>query len=161
MNRNRRFFLVIGLLALAGMLVAIYDSVSRILGIPLFCPFAGNGCDIVQNSPYAVIFGVPLAFLGIVGFGAYIVLAYLGMRSGPGTHWHPYGLLALNVLAVCSMGYFAYLELTVIHAVCSLCMFSAALNVALGITIVYAICAVQWNISAERVYFGLCGAFLS
>jgi uncharacterized membrane protein len=129
--------LVIGVLALAGMLVAIYDSVSRILGIPLFCPFAGNGCDIVQSSPYAVIFGIPLAFLGIVGFGAYIALAYAGMRSGPG---HLHALLALNLLTVCSMAYFAYLELAVIHAVCSLCMFSASLNIALGITIVYAIC---------------------
>ena len=145
MNRNHRSLLVIGLLALVGMLVAIYDSVSRILGIPLFCPFAGNGCDIVQSSPYAVIFGIPLAFLGIVGFGAYIVLAYAGMRSGPGRHRYLYALLALNLLVVCSMAYFAYLELAVIHAVCSLCMFSAALNVALGITIVYAICTGQEN----------------
>ncbi len=43
MNRNHRTLRVIGVLALAGMLVAIYDSVSRVLGIPLFCPFAGNG----------------------------------------------------------------------------------------------------------------------
>jgi len=143
MTPNRRYLLVIGVLALAGMLVAIYDSVSRILRIPLFCPFAGNGCDIVQSSPYAVIFGIPLAFLGIVGFGAYIALAYGGMRSSPDTHWYLYALLALNLLTVCSMAYFAYLELAVIHAVCSLCMFSAALNIALGITIVYAICTGQ------------------
>ena len=98
MNRNRRALLVIGLLALAGMLVALYDYISRVLGIPLFCPFAGNGCDIVQNSPYAVIFGIPLAFLGILGFGAYMVLAYVGMRCGPGAHWYLYALLALNLL---------------------------------------------------------------
>lgn len=143
MTPNRRYLLVIGVLALAGILVAIYDSVSRILRIPLFCPFAGNGCDIVQSSPYAVIFGIPLAFLGIVGFGAYIALAYAGMRSGPGNQWYLYALLALNLLTVCSMAYFAYLELAVIHAVCSLCMFSAALNLALGTAIVYAICTGQ------------------
>ena len=150
MNPNRRTLQLIGLLALAGMLVAIYDSISRMLGIPLFCPFAGNGCDIVQNSPYAVIFGIPLAFLGILGFGAYIVLAYAGMHSRPGTRWYLYALLTLNLLAVCSMAYFAYLQLAVIHAVCSLCMFSAALNIALGIMIVYAICTGQENTRAAK-----------
>jgi len=145
MNRTRRILFVIGVVALAGMLVAVYDSVSRLLGIPLFCPFAGNGCDIVQNSPYAVILGLPLAFLGVLGFGAYIVLAYVGVRSGPPAHWCLYALLALNLLEVGSMAYFAYLELAVIHAVCSLCMFSAALDVALGIMIVYAIWTWQEN----------------
>ena len=78
------------------------------------------------------------------------MLAYVGMRSGSGTHWYLYALLAWNLLAVCSMGYFAYLELAVIHAVCSLCMFSAALNVALGIMIVYAICTGQENTRAAK-----------
>jgi uncharacterized membrane protein len=150
MNRNRRTLRLIGLLALAGMLVAIYDSISRLLGIPLFCPFAGNGCDIVQNSPYAVIFGIPLAFLGVLGFGAYLALAYVGMRSGPGALWYLYALLAWNVLAIGSMAYFSYLELAVIHAVCSLCVFAAAINIALGITIIYAICGGQENTKVRK-----------
>jgi len=90
MGGNRRTLQVIGLLALAGLLVAIYDSISRILGIPLLCPFAGGGCDTVQNSSYAVVFGIPLAFLGILGFAAYLFLAYVGMRSGAGTKWYLY-----------------------------------------------------------------------
>ena len=150
MNRNHRTWRVIGLLALAGMLLAAYDFTSRMLRIPLFCPFAGNGCDIVQNSPYAVVFGIPLAFLGILGFGAYIVLVYLGMRSDPGARRYLYALLALNLLAVGSMVYFAYLELAVIHAVCSLCVLSAALNIALGVAIVYAIYAGKENAGAAE-----------
>ena len=48
------------------------------------------------------------------------------------------------------MACFSYLELAVIHAVCSLCMFSAALNVALGITIVYAIYTGQERTKTEK-----------
>jgi len=140
MNRNNRALWPISLLAFVGMVVALYDSISRIMGIPLFCPFAGNGCDTVQNSPYAVIFGIPLAFLGVLGFGGYLVLAYLGRLSKPGSQWYLYALLALNVLTHCAMAYFSYLELAVIHAVCSLCVFAAVLNVALGVTIVQAVC---------------------
>ena len=130
------------------MLVATYDFISRLLDIPLFCPFAGNGCDIVQNSPYAVIFGIPLAFLGILGFGAYLVLACVGTRSRPDRHWYLYALAALNFLEVCSMAYFSYLELEVIHAVCSLCVFSAALNIAVGVMIAHAFCAGHENTRA-------------
>jgi uncharacterized membrane protein len=71
------------------------------------------------------------------------------MRSGPGSNWYLYSLLALNLVTVCSMAYFAYLELAVIHAVCSLCMFAAALNVALGITIIYALCTGQENTNSR------------
>ena len=119
-------------LAWAGMLLALYDYLSRLLGIPLFCPFAGDGCDIVQNSPYAVLVGIPLALAGVFGFGAYLVLAHLGRRSGPGSHWPLRGLLVLNLVETTCMAYFIYLELAVIHAICSLCMISAALN--LGLT---------------------------
>jgi uncharacterized membrane protein len=132
------------------MLLATYDYISRLLGIPLFCPFAGNGCDIVQNSRYAVLLGIPLAFLGILGFAAYMVLAFAGMRRGPQVHRYLYALLALNVVVVSSMAYFAYLQVAIIHAVCSLCMFSAALNVAMGVMTVYALCVVHASATVRK-----------
>ena len=135
MNRNRKTLLAICLLALTGALVAVYDFTSRILGIPLFCPFAGDGCDIVQNSPYAVILGIPLSFLGIPGFGGYILAAYLGIRSHQRAHGYLYALATWSLLQIVSMAYFSYLELTVIHAVCSICVFVLALHVAIAVMI--------------------------
>ncbi|MGB8295049.1 MAG: vitamin K epoxide reductase family protein [Polyangia bacterium] len=143
MNRNRKILLAICALALIGALVAAYDFTSRMLGIPLFCPFAGNGCDIVQNSPYAVILGIPLSFLGILGFGAYVLAAYLGIRSTLGAHWHLYALATWSLFQIASMAYFSYLELTVIHAVCSICVFVLALHVAIAVMIAYAIRTTQ------------------
>lgn len=149
-GRLRPTLRLIGWLALAGMLLALYDSGSRILGIPLFCPFAGNGCDTVQNSPYAVVLGIPLAFLGVIGFGAYLVLAYVGLRANPKTQWIFYALLALNLIEIGSMAYFSYLEVAVIHAICSLCVLAALLNLALGAMIVYGICSSQQNAAPDR-----------
>jgi uncharacterized membrane protein len=109
------------------------------LGIPLFCPFAGNGCDIVQSSPYAVLFGVPLAFLGILAFGAYLILAGLALRLGSVARRVLSVMLAVNVLEVGFMAYFVYVQVALIHAICSLCAFAAALNVAIGILILRAV----------------------
>ena len=105
------------------------------MGVPLFCPFAGQGCDIVQSSPYAVLFGVPLAFLGILAFGTYIVLAGLALRRGRMAQQTFRAMFLLNVLEVGFMAYFAYVQVALIHAICSLCAFAAALNVAIGILI--------------------------
>lgn len=110
------------------MATATYDFIARTLGVPLFCPFAGRGCDIVQ-SPYAVLLGVPLALLGILAFGAYVLLAGLALRLRS-VAWRRVlaTMLVLNVLEVGFMAYFAYVQVALIHAICSLCAFAAALK---------------------------------
>ena len=100
MRRNPRILVAILVLAAVGMATATYDSIARALGVPLFCPFAGKGCDIVQSSPHAVLFGVPLAVLGILAFAAYLLLAGLALRSGSGTRGILGTMLVLNVVEV-------------------------------------------------------------
>ena len=135
MSRNSRILVAILVLAAVGMATATYDFIARTLGVPLFCPFAGKGCDIVQSSPYAVLFGVPLAFLGILAFGAYLILAGLALRVGSVVRRVMSAMLALNVLEVGFTAYFGYVQVALIHAICSLCAFAAALNVAIGVLI--------------------------
>ncbi len=139
MSRNSRILVAILVLAAVGMTTATYDFIARTLGVPLFCPFAGKGCDIVQSSPYAVLFGVPLAFLGILAFGAYLILAGLALRVGSVARRFLSAMLVLNVLEVGFMAYFVYVQVALIHAICSLCAFAAALNVAIGILILCAV----------------------
>jgi uncharacterized membrane protein len=139
MRRKSQLLVAILALAAAGMATATYDFIARALGVPLFCPFAGEGCDIVQSSPYAVLFGVPLAFLGILAFGAYLVLAGLALRSGSVARRVLGAMLVLNILEVGFMAYFGYVQVALIHAICSLCAFAAALNVAIGVLTVWAL----------------------
>jgi len=138
MNRNRGVLIVIALFALAGLSAATYVFVTHSLGYELFCPFA-TGCDAVQNSPYAVLFGIPVSLLGMLGFTAYIVLALIGLRSGPATRGCLHALLVLSVLEVGFTSYMAYLQVAVIRAICSWCMLSAALTVALAVLVIYAV----------------------
>ncbi len=138
MNRNRNVLLVIALFAVAGLSAATYVFLTHSLGYKLFCPFA-TGCDTVQNSPHAHLFGIPVSFLGMLGFTAYIALALIGLRSGAATRWYLHALLALSVVEVGFTSYMAYLQVAVIRAVCSWCMFSAALTVALAVLVITAI----------------------
>ena len=130
--------MIIALLALAGLSAATYVYVAHSLGFRLVCPFA-TGCDAVQDSPYAVLFGLPVALLGMVGFAAYIVLALTGLRSSAARHEYLHALLVLSVVEVAFTSYMAYLQVLVIRAICSWCMFSAAVTVALAALVMYAI----------------------
>lgn len=99
MKRDRNVSVGIVVCALAGLSAVTYVFVAHSLGYELFCPFA-TGCDAVQNSPYAVLVGIPVSLLGF---------------------------------------YMAYLQVAVIRAICSWCMVSAALTVALAVLVVCAI----------------------
>jgi uncharacterized membrane protein len=137
MNHNRRILIVVLVLALIGLLTATYVFTAHALGYALFCPFGGTGCDAVQNSPYAQVFGIPDSLLGVFGYLAYIVLAFLGLRSGPGTRGILYALLVLSLVDVIFTAYLAYLMLGVIRAVCTWCAFSGVITVILFFIIVY------------------------
>jgi uncharacterized membrane protein len=91
MNRDRNVLMVIALLALAGLSAATYVFVTHSLGYKLFCPFA-TGCDTVQDSPYAVLFGIPVSLLGMLGFSAYIALALIGLCSRAATRGYLHAL---------------------------------------------------------------------
>ena len=71
-------------LSLAGLAVATYLSVQHVSGGIPACGVS-TGCDEVTTSDYAVLFGVPVAFIGVAGYGALLLgtLAYLGLDSPP------------------------------------------------------------------------------
>jgi uncharacterized membrane protein len=137
---------MIAALGLAGLSAASYVFVTHSLGYELFCPFA-TGCDAVQNSPYAILFGIPVSFLGMMGFTAYVALALIGLRSDVATGRYFTALLVLSVVEVGFTSYMAYLQVAVIRAVCSWCMLSAGLTVVLAILVIYAMFE---NIRATR-----------
>lgn len=121
----RRNWAAVGLAA-AGFVVAGYLALTKLGGdSPLFCT-AGSGCDIVQASRYAVFFGLPTALWGAGLYAAIGVLALTGMAA---QRWLATFLLA--VVGVSFSAYLTYLELFEIGSVCSYCLVSAVIAVAL------------------------------
>ncbi|MFQ5847519.1 MAG: vitamin K epoxide reductase family protein [Candidatus Methylomirabilales bacterium] len=121
----RRNWPVAGLAA-AGLIVAGYLALTKLGGeSPLFCT-AGSGCDIVQASRYAVFFGLPTALWGTGLYAAIGALALMGLDA---RRWLAAFLLA--VVGVSFFAYLTYLELFEIGAVCSYCVLSSLIMVAL------------------------------
>jgi uncharacterized membrane protein len=118
--------------AVAGLVVAGYLTVTKFMGgSAVFCT-AGGGCDAVQSSRYAMLLGVPTALWGAVAYAAVAGLAVAGLTTA---RWQ-----AAFVVAGGAVGFSAYLtwlEIFVIRALCGYCLISAGLAVGLLAVLVW------------------------
>jgi len=113
-------------LATVGMAVASYLAFVEVTGHTAVCGPVGD-CNTVQQSPYAVLFGLlPLGILGQIGylamFGAWLV-AVLGPRGAAPVSWSL--LWALALAGTAFSVYLTFLEPFVIGATCVWCLTSA------------------------------------
>jgi len=119
----------IALCALVGLLIAAYMSLYKLgaFGM-LIC--GTDGCETVQNSPWAVFLGVPIPYLGFFGYGALLVVALLGLQPRFQADRRVAAALSLGaLLGLAFSAYLTYLEAAVIHAWCRWCIGSAVVAV--------------------------------
>jgi uncharacterized membrane protein len=107
-------------LCLAGVLVAGYLLSARWGNTELIC--STGGCETVQSSSYAELFGIPVAAAGLFGYlligASALVSTALARAVG--------AALALGALAFSA--YLLVIQLAVIGAVCDWCLASDAIS---------------------------------
>jgi uncharacterized membrane protein len=125
--------MAIALMALIGLFDAAYLALERVTGGTLVCP-VGGGCETVQNSAYAVLFGVPVAYIGVAGYMALLVVALLALNLER-IAGLPLAtvLLALASIALIAGIYFSFLQVAVIGAICFWCVISALLDLGIWV----------------------------
>jgi len=137
-HQKSRF--IIASLAAFGAVITAYLTLVKLTGGNAACPI--TGCDQVLSSPYAVIFGLPLALFGFV---AYIIMA--GMAVSPWlinpetqkslrTKTEDWTWLLIFAQATAMMIfsiYLIYLMAFVIKSLCIYCIASAICSLALFI----------------------------
>ncbi len=123
-------------LCLTGIGVAGYLSAKRIVGGSLACSRWAQ-CDTVNNSPYAKIYGVPVSFIGLVGYFVLLGLSLAALQQEGRTQRNLLLLAFLGALGgVAFSAYLTYIELYVIEAVCSWCVASAIIITLLAVVTV-------------------------
>ncbi len=126
-------------LALVGLFVALYLWLWKIgvLGV-LAC--GDGGCETVQLSAYADLFGIPVALYGVVGYLALLSVGLAGVQGPLATRRGPTtALVLLAGVGVAFSGYLTYLEAAVIHAWCRWCVVSAAI-----VTAIFGVAVAGW-----------------
>jgi uncharacterized membrane protein len=122
---NRILFLAIAVLAVAGIAVSAVSLERHYAkSKTAFCDLGEKfDCDIVNRSEQSSVRGIPVAGIGVVGYGALLALAtvYRARAETP---------LRLLVAAVGGLGfalYLTYVEAYVLETWCILCLSSLGL----------------------------------
>jgi uncharacterized membrane protein len=130
-----RYFLV--LLAVAGVVVSAFalhaHYSTRYLELP--CDINSHwSCGLVNHSRYAVVLGVPVALIGILGYVLLGVVAWLQKRMQ---------FMGLTIIALGIALHFTYIEAEVLHMWCLYCVISQ------GIIAVMTAFAIGWWIACR------------
>jgi uncharacterized membrane protein len=110
-------------IAVLGTAITAYLLYVRQTGNTLVC--STGGCETVQSSSYAVLFGVPVATLGLIGFLALLLAA---LAHGD---WARLSQAVLALTAFLFSAYLLYIQLAVIGAICQWCLATDVLTTAI------------------------------
>lgn len=128
------------LIALVGVFVATYLAFYKAGLIGTLACGTGS-CETVQQSPWANLFGLPVAVWGVGYYLAVFALAFAGtMDRWADDRRVTLALLLLTAWGVIFSGWLTYLELFVIHAICRYCVVSAILAL-----VVFVLCFWDWK----------------
>jgi uncharacterized membrane protein len=130
-RQNQVLYVAIGVLAVAGVAVSAVSLERHYAkSASAFCDFGTRlNCDIVNRSEYSSVMGIPVAGIGVVGYGWLLVLATL-YRGRTET---PVRLLAAAVAGLAFALYLTYIEGSVLETWCILCLSSLGLIAAIAV----------------------------
>lgn len=115
------------LLSLAGLSDSVYLAQHELAGAPLLCNIQNlTGCNVVAQSPYSKLLGIPLAEYGVLFYTIVFILALLELIIFDQLLRRVLqGLALLGLLAsLC----FTLLQVFVINALCVYCLGSAVIS---------------------------------
>ena len=113
------------MLSLAGVIVSAVSLQRHYAkSATAYCDFSQKfSCDIVNRSEYSTLMGIPVAAIGVAGYGALLVLA---------TYWKsraetPNRLLGAAIAGLAFALYLTYIEAYELMTWCILCLSSLVL----------------------------------
>jgi len=120
MKQTVRLNRIMFVLALLGILIAVYVTQSWVRKVGIVC--VTGGCDLVRKSPASYPWGIPVSVIGLVGYSIIAILAFL--RTSRINKNLLKGILGMSVFGVAFTLWFTYTELFVIRGVCTWCAIS-------------------------------------
>lgn len=111
--------------ALVGLGVSVLLVAEYRQPLPALCE-PGGGCDIVRQSRYSQLFGIPLPFLGVLFFGAALVIAMTPTLRR-------LLLVPLSVVGLLAAVAFVGIQAIALQAFCQLCLIVDAAALAVGV----------------------------
>lgn len=128
---SRYFKPAVLILSIIGFLLSVYLTYLHYSeGQTAFCS-QGSDCDVVRQSSYSSLLGIPVALFGAVGYALIFWFTYVSMSKR--LRWLL--LYTISLAGFVFSLYLTYLELFVIKAICPYCVVSALIMTAIFILV--------------------------
>ena len=127
MSKLRTLVLI---LSTIGIILSLYLTYTHItLDETSFC-LTGGGCDIIKSSAYSRIYGIPVPVLGLIGYMVIWILTFLKFDKS-----NIKLIYFISVVGLSFSIYLTYIEVFILKALCSFCIISAVVMLAIFISI--------------------------
>lgn len=122
---NNKLRIASAILALIGLVDALYLTGIKLTHTEAACIQGLGDCQTVNTSRYAEIQGIPVALLGALAYLAILFVLYLESKSAFVNENGSLMVFGIGLTGTLFSAYLTYLELAVIHAICPFCVLSA------------------------------------
>lgn len=131
--KHRPLAFALLVLSVLGIADSWYLTQSALMSTPLTCNINGlSGCNIVEQSQYSHLFGIPLGIYGLVFYGILLLLGiYIYLRHSRLVFL---GLLAISWIGLLASAVFVYIQAFMIRALCIYCLSSALISLLLAVS---------------------------
>jgi uncharacterized membrane protein len=124
-HRKHKYDLVI-MLAVVGLSVSLFLAISSALKVAVPCDIT-QGCEVVLNSRYSEIAGLPLSYIGVGFFAVVIACALMANHYAKARKLLTW---LLGVGALMSLGFLS-IQFFILGSVCQYCLVVDILTIAL------------------------------
>jgi uncharacterized membrane protein len=129
--KNRKYDIILGFLLLLNILLSLYLTTSYSSNID-FC-LKSSSCDDVRNSAYGSIFGIKLAWFGVICFVA-LFLLYLIARFNKKYYWT---FFLSSLIGFIFAVYFIYLQIFVLKKICNNCVIIDSIAIMVFLIVIF------------------------
>ena len=110
-------------LVVVGLLVSIYMTIFKITSNEKMC-VGSKDCSVVNASRYSEVNNVPVAVIGMGGYGTLLAILWLEKRSGFFKQNGSMVFFGLSLVGFLFTAYLVYVEIALIKAYCPFCITS-------------------------------------
>jgi uncharacterized membrane protein len=123
-RRSDRLGVAAFVAATIGFVDSVYLTWLKLSGGTAACAGIGD-CELVNNSRYSMVGGVPIALVGATAYASILALLFLARARPEWTLGIRLALFGLTLAGTLYSAYLTLLELAVLRAVCPFCVLSA------------------------------------
>jgi len=112
-------------LTLIGLIDSIYLYFIKITSTPIACFQGSTGCEVVNSSRYASIYGIPNGLIGLIGYTAILVLIIISKVNPSLLSKIRYLLFGFSLIGFLFSIYLIFVSIFILKAECPFCILSA------------------------------------